>query len=158
MPPLFPHRYIRLRMAYEDLIFCSLSLVLVLLAGFCLGVERGKRISGAPVPVAEAPIAVPSPLREVNLAPVIVEQRAVPVQTLTPGGPYAIQLASYVGMDAAQVEAKRLQRLGFMPRVIRQGKYYELRVIGYHTRDEASGSLATLKKTYHDSFIKRLSS
>lgn len=41
---MFPGRFLRLRVAYEDLIFGTLALALVLLAGFCLGIERGKRL------------------------------------------------------------------------------------------------------------------
>ncbi|MCM8811856.1 MAG: SPOR domain-containing protein [Candidatus Omnitrophica bacterium] len=75
-----------------------------------------------------------------------------------PEGPYVIQLASYVGVHSAQAEADRLRRQGFNPRVIKQGKYYELRVVGYRSKMEAMDKLATLRKTYHDGFVKRLSS
>jgi len=153
MPPLFPHRFIRVRIAYEDVIFCALSLVLVLLAGFCLGVERGKHISAAPF--ERKSVVPPEVVLAETAVPAAPRVSAVPPPA---NGSYAIQLASYVGVQAAQTEAQRLQRLGFMPRVIQQGKYFELRVIGYRTRDEASGSLVTLKKTYRDSFIKRLAS
>ena len=179
MPSLFPHRFIRLRIAYEDLIFCTLSLILVLLAGFCLGVERGKRLSGGlpeASPAAAHPMTIArerAPLaREytprvataeaVIPAPSVGLNRTIQAQTVAPAvqgnGTYGIQLASYVGAEAAQAEAARLRRLGFTPLVIKQGKFFELRVVGFRSREEASGSLATLKKTYHDSFIKKLTS
>jgi cell division septation protein DedD len=154
-------------------------LILVLLAGFCLGVERGKSISGEP---AQRRPAAPSPMIARERAPaareylpkVATAERVIPApvvainRTSTPqnvaapaqggDGLYAIQLASYVGAEAAQAEAARVKRLGFTPRVIKQGKFFELRVVGFRSREEASGSLATLKKTYHDSFIKKVTS
>ncbi len=171
MPPLFPHRFIRVRVAYEDLIFSVLSLVLILLAGFCLGVERGKRLVVPDVPAEERlavqrQVVLPVQIRAVAEVPVketVSSSTEVPVRVPAvsvsgPEGPYAIQLASYVTPLAAQAEADRLRRLGFTARVIKQGKYFELRVVGYRSKSEASGSLAMLRKTYHDSFIKRLSS
>ena len=70
---------------------------------------------------------------------------------------YVIQLASFVDSQVAQVEAQRLRRSGFNALVIKQGKYLELRVIGYRSRSDAMSSLLLLRKMYHDGFVKRLS-
>ena len=168
-PPLFPHRYLRVRVAYEDLIFVSLSLVMVLLAGFCLGVERGKRLSAAPIP--EIPVAqeenpvvsVPAPkpaIPPVNVAAAKGGRTTSDLQVVTSveKSPYVIQCASFRDPRVAQEEAIRLKRQGFDARVVKQGKYYELRVVGYRARAEALDALPALKKTYQDGFVKRLSS
>lgn len=150
-PSLFPHRYLRVRVAYEDLVFVSLSLVMVLLGGFCLGVERGKRLSSAPVlgenPVVSVPVLKPAvPLVEVASAKTV------------PSDAYVIQCASFRDLRVAQKESVRLKRQGFDARVVKQGRYYELRVVGYRARAEALDALPALKKTYQDGFVKRLSS
>ena len=63
--PLFPSRFLRVRIAYEDLIFGGLSLVLVLLAGFCIGVERGKKlVFFAPAAPVREDLRVPLPDRK----------------------------------------------------------------------------------------------
>ncbi|MBI3615943.1 MAG: SPOR domain-containing protein [Candidatus Omnitrophica bacterium] len=165
-PPLFPHQYLRVRVAYEDLIFSGLSLVLILLAGFCMGVERGKRLSGNPVqeiPAASAqmkPVNLPvGPIAQVSVEP----QR--PLRAVVAGsgkelggGSYVIQLASYFDARAAEEESQRLRRQRFDARVVKQGKYFELRVVGYRARAEALNALPALKRTYQDGFIKRVSS
>ncbi len=178
-PPLFPHRFIRLRIAYEDLIFAALSLILLLLGGFCLGVERGKRLDVHPSVAASQPVevqaaseqepvgrvappsemAIPAPSVKAAVLPAesAVVSSSRPGSKSGSGGPYAIQLASYLDAQSARVEADRLRRRGFDPRVVRHGKYFELRLVGYGSRTEAMAPLNRLKKIYHDGFIKRLS-
>ncbi len=163
--PLFPSRFLRLRVAYEDLIFAALGLVLLLLGGFCLGVERGKRLAtDGPVPIptvpAVSPVAreeLPAVAAALPVAPGQVERATVRISELS-GIQYAIQLASYLDSKAAAAEAQRLTRRGFKAQVVRQGKYYELRVVGYRSREQAMTPLAALRRTYRDGFIKRLSS
>ncbi|GEM_PF-2426943 len=176
-PPLFPSRFLRVRVAYEDLIFGVLSLLLILLAGFCLGVERGKRMAHPSLenslPVVDLPAAslhgphdaapgsttsLREPLEELKVTP-----RAVPrpppegIQKGESAVSYAIQLASYLDEPSARNEAQRLRRQRFNAQVVKQGKYFELRVSGYRSRTEAVAPLATLRKTYRDGFIKRVS-
>lgn len=153
-PPLFPHRYLRVRVAYEDLIFVSLSLTMVLLAGFCLGVERGKGLLSAPV--LEIPVAASTKKEEKSVVAVSASLPAI--SPVGEKSPYVIQCASFRDPRVAQEESIRLRRQGFDARVVRQGKYYELRVVGYRARAEALNALPTLKKTYQDGFVKRLSS
>jgi hypothetical protein len=69
-----------------------------------------------------------------------------------------IQLASYNGERSAREEAARLSKRGIQAQVIPQGRYFELRAVGFRTRAEAKGALGALSKTYRDAFIKRLSS
>lgn len=150
--PLFPSRFIRLRVAYEDMIFVWLGLVLLMLGGFCVGVERGKHLMGQknggafssppPVTVAREELSLP-----------VVKKSAPAVE-----GAFAIQLASYVGSQAAQMEAHRLREHGLKAEVVDQGKFFELRVAGFTSRTEALAQLASLRKTYHDAFIKSVSS
>ena len=175
--PLFPGRFLRLRVAYEDLIFCALGLVLVLLAGFCLGVERGRALTRVPessepteqqqtagVAVAASAVGRPvpdMPVREERPVPVVPAAvsplPSEPTRADVPKGVFVIQLASYVGSQSAEEEARRLNRQGVRTQVIKKGKYVELRAVGYRSWTEAKQSLAMLRKTYPDAFLKRLS-
>ena len=168
-PPLFPHRFLRIRVAYEDLVFTVLGAFLILLAGFCLGVERGKKV--AHMQPAQTTSAEPSnesiQLPQVSV-PVQIqrqhERRAAHTEetrkqstTESANDKYVIQLASYIDNQAAQSERQRLSRKGINAQVVKQGRYFELRAGGYKSRSEAQVSLDTLKKIYRDGFIKRLS-
>ena len=178
--PVFPGRFLRFRVAYEDLIFGTLALALVLLAGFCLGIERGKHLGTLPLPSDQGPgiasaVSVPAtqaPVRPVArpaepVLPVIrvstpvvsgsAVSKAEAKQDLAEGA-YAIQLASYNGERSAREEAARLTKRGIQAQVVSQGKYFELRATGFRTRAEAKAALGGLSKTYRDAFIKRLSS
>ncbi len=157
----FPGRFLRLKVAYEDLVFAGLGLVLVMLAGFCLGVERGKQL-GVPAPTtAQASVgtAAAKPLPTVEASVHSPPPAAPPVGPAgqRAEGRYGIQLATYAGQGAAREEAQRLVRSGVSCEVIRQGRYLELRAVGFRTREEAEAALAGLRKTYRDAFIKRLS-
>lgn len=177
-------------MAYEDLIFGTLTLALVLLGGFCLGVERGKRVGiipllagqGISAASAQAPREQPGPsaaaasgasgkasdgrastpvgksLPVIRVSTPVVSGSAVSkaeARDLAEGA-YAIQLASYNGERTAREEKARLSKRGIQAQVVRQGRYYELRAVGFRTRAEAKHALGTLSKTYRDAFIKRL--
>lgn len=179
---LFPGRFLAFKVAYEDLVCGVLIFVLLLLGGFCLGVERGKQLAGfgrggiVPVLVAqesqdvsEPTTAVPQAdaetrfVQETLPAPVrraVSEAPAAPQPAAEVGGRegYVIQLASYSGARTAQDESERLKRKGVRTRVIKQGRYFELRAVGFRSREEARVSLAALRKIYRDAFIKRVSS
>lgn len=185
--PLFQGRFLRVRVAYEDMILGALGLILLLLGGFCLGVERGKGLvsyvpnletgAGLSSTVAHAaaragtePPAPAGSLRDgpggsaASVFPVIPPAVSPPPQETISGsgsaqGVYAIQLATYVGgVESAQEEARRLARQGRSVLVVRQGKYFELRAVGFRSWNEAQEALTGLRKTYRDAFIKRLAS
>ena len=161
-PPLFPGRYLRVRVAYEDMMFAALSLILVLLGGFCLGVERGKRLAG-PSPLPTSASAGVASVQKLDLPiqppPAVPKNPSGSLQPVSePTGLYVIQLASYLDAQAAGAEAERPRRRGFHAQVVKQGRYFELRAAGYRSRTEAIASLENLKRTYRDGFIKRVSS
>lgn len=187
--PLFPGRFLRVKVAYEDMIFGALGLILLLLGGFCMGVERGKGFvsrdgiletspgvssavaHAAARPAAESPAPAGSSrggpgepaVPVLPVLPVIPAAVSSPSQEklsdpLSSRGTYVIQLASYVGMPSAQEEVRRLGRQGVFAQVIHQGKYFELRAVGFRSRADAEQAWTGLRKTYRDAFIKRLPS
>jgi len=172
--PSLAGRFLRVKVAYEDLIFFSLAILLVLLGGFCLGVERGKQLvrplavlqtsgvatagEGLPLEKAQGQ-ARPLPKIPVGASPVPslpVVEAGVPTG-LQEHPPYVIQLATYVREESAQEEARRLAKSGTRAQVVKQGRYFELRAVGYRSRLEAREALSRLKRGYRDAFIKRSS-
>ena len=173
----FPGRFLRLRVAYEDAVFTVLGLVLVVLAGFCLGVERGKRLGPQPEVMSMAgvataqnlsvagpsnaaapavPAAVPA-RKTIPVIPAAVSPVPAPAVAEPPtGGGFAIQLATYMGPQAAQEEVRRLAKKGVQAQVLKQGKYLELRAGGYRSKQEAKSALSGLRKQYPDAFLKRV--
>lgn len=169
----FPGRFFRLRVAYEDAVFTVLGLLLVVLAGFCLGVERGKQLgpqmevvsmagvaTAQNLPVAESvrpAVPAAAPRKSIPIIPAAVSPVPAPaVSEPAASGGFAIQLATYMGQQAAQEEVRRLAKNGVRAQVIKQGKYLELRAAGYRSKQEAKAALAGLRKKYPDSFLKRV--
>ena len=170
----FPGRFLRLRVAYEDAVFTLLGLVLVVLAGFCLGVERGKQLgpqleavsmtgfaTAQSSPVAEPAgvpaAAAPQPRKPIPVIPAAVSPAPAPaVSEPAASGGFAIQLATYLGQQAAQEEVRRLAKQGVQAQLLKQGKYLELRAAGYRSKQEAKTALAGLRKKYPDAFLKRV--
>lgn len=171
-----PGPFLRLRLAYEDLLFCALALLLVVLGGFCLGVERGKQLVPQPALVGiqgmatageEAPSRAsarkrPPPVIPVGVTPVpVAGANGSGTTVLGPAaraGPYVLQLASYTAERVAQEEVRRLGKQGVQAQVIRQGRYFELRAIGFRSREEAKEALTGLRRIYRDAFLKRVGS
>lgn len=170
-----------------------LALVLVVLGGFCLGVERGKSLDPQPILVATAGIAsagenspvsdgarieaavhqprgIPSAAETVpprsqpqrKVLPVIpavaptAPSATAPATAVSPEEEFAIQLATYVGQESAQQEVNNLAKMGVRAQVLKQGKYLELRAVGYRSKAEAKEALALLRKKYPDAFLKRV--
>lgn len=176
----FPGRFLRLRVAYEDAVFVLLGLMLVVLGGFCFGVERGKSLGPQPQPILATGLAtarenVPvlvSARPEEGIARLSGQRKAIPVipaampvaapdpvpaAAASAEGEFVIQLATYVGQGAAQEEVRRLAKKGIQARVLKQGKYLELRALGYRSKAEAKAALAGLRVSYPDAFLKRVS-
>jgi len=176
-----PGRFLRLRLAYEDLLFGALALLLVVLGGFCLGVERGKQLSGAqPVllttqgiatagegtraPAAADPGSLEAKRVKRPIAVIPVGMTAVPAAQSHPSAEgqgtasssYVIQLASYTRSGPAQEEVRRLEKRGVRAQVVPQGRYFEVRAVGFRSREEAQGVLSSLRQIYRDAFLKRV--
>ena len=163
--PAFAGRFLRVKVAYEDIVFLSLAILLVVLGGFCLGVERGKRLVPPPAVLETEGLAAAgealSPDRIQGRRPLpVIPVGASPApsgSSLETQGSYCIQLATYIGEITAQEEVRRLAKAGVRTQLVRQGRYLELRAVGYRSRLEATGALTGLRKNYRDAFIKRLS-
>jgi len=170
------NRFLSFKVAYEDLIFAGLGLILILLVGFCLGVERGKRLAGqanrtesqfSSIAAAgqggiesEKPVWTVGKTETLRESPIPVATSGHPHLERAKGikskGTYAIQLASYVGLQSAEAERQRLIQKGIPCEVVKRGRYYVVRAIGFSSRDEAEQALASLRKVYRDALIREM--
>jgi hypothetical protein len=138
--------YIR---GYEKIILIVIGFIVIAVAAFSLGVEKGKLVA-LQAPAAKLDVAANVP------APVILEPvKAQEVSSSKPGN-YTIQLASYQSKGLAQKEAGALKKTGLAPLVISKGSYSILCVGSFNSRETARTLLSQLKKKYQDSFIRRL--
>ncbi len=153
--------YLRL---YERTLLIIIGFIITALAAYSFGIEQGKRIA-MPIVQTAAPLlpqraAVPqaAPLKQpVTAAPVQAPKPAsTPVKPDILQGGYAIQLASYQGLQQAQKEAAALKKKGLQAYVLKKGKYSVLYVGTYTTKTTAQSMLSQLKKRYHDCIIRRL--
>jgi len=182
-----PQRYLILRVAHEDLILAAIGGLMILVLGFCAGVERGKWMtvvrapSGLPVspvpaaePVVRSPVEPPpSPVRPPVVQPAprpstgtkvagYPSGGGVPVQWTGrapgPSARYVVQVASFVDRHAAAVAHTRLTQRGLRAAVVPQGRYYVLYAEGFSTHAQATEAAARLRKAYRDCFVRKLTS
>lgn len=169
-------RFMVLRLAHEDLILGVIGAIMVVMLGFCLGVERGKRLvlvaSVAPPPAfapaapamvlpllpASQPLAPPAPPA---IRPPIVQQRAV----TTADGPtklaaalgqrYVVQVASFTARDQAVAAQQRLSQRGVRAALATKGKYHVVYAGGFATYAQATAAADRLRPTYRDCFVRK---
>ncbi|MBU9888508.1 MAG: SPOR domain-containing protein [Candidatus Omnitrophica bacterium] len=140
------------------LVFCVLA--------YCWGVEQGRRWTGearparsvasedavpADVPqvVAELPVvpvtSVPGPVAQVKPAVSSPEFPKPEVAVPKPDGKYTIQYITYVTQSAADREVQRIKKLGHSAFVIPSGKFFQVCIEAFQTRQEATQSLKQLR-------------
>jgi len=152
--------------------------LMLLIASFTLGVEKGKLITAKAVeeikepllPAAPEKIALPVTGENRSLAgktaaepqKIQIAATAVPVpapaQKVQPPvtGGYAIQVASLKNEGAAKNLSETLAKKGFTASVRPSGNYLVVLAGNYASREEAQGKIKELKKTYSDCFVKKI--
>lgn len=152
---------------YERALLVLIVLLVTGITSFCLGVERGKRISrpgASPLRIeSRVPVCPPAAVRPQAVGPMPVQPAlAQPLQTagvlIQRSQGYTIQLASYKTRTFAQRIAAGLTAQGFQTMVIPKGVYSIVCVGNFTNRDSASGMLAEFRKKniYEGCFIRRL--
>lgn len=173
---ILPKNYIPFNISYEQVVFITIGVIMLMVLLFSIGVEKGKRLS-RPAQRGQAaqetadiePIALESTLAP---EPVAVEQVVV-VQPPAPQAVeaaqeapkrskivkqpthFTIQLIAYRSKKSAQQELERLGKKGYSPFIIVGGEYYQICVGKYRARSKAKEELLELKKAYRDSFIRK---
>lgn len=164
-------RFLVLRLAYEDLLLTTIAAVMVLVVGFCLGVERGKRVvvaRAAPVAVAPTTVVAPAvvvppvapalPARPSIVLPTSAAAVAVPTRVAVEfsDGRYVVQVASFTARDQAEAARTRLTQYGVKASVVTKGKYSVVYASGFSTYAQATATADRLRTTYRDCFVRKL--
>lgn len=133
---------------FERVILATIAAIIIGIAAFSLGVERGKQIASSNPAKTSLPAAVKpqaAPARELR-----------PVKTGVILEKYTIQLASYSARSNAQKEAEALKKKGLAAIIQPKGKYIALCVGNFPDKETAQSLLPQLKKQYRDCRIRRL--
>ena len=150
-----PQRFLVLRIGYEDVVLAAIGGLMVVVLGFCLGVERGRSIAFArassdtreAVPaVRSAPIEVPASV----LAPALpIPPR---ISTDSPTRPAALR-TKVAAASGGRTTALAGPEAG---RYVTKGRYYVLFAGGFATYAQATESANRLRGAYRDCFIRKL--
>lgn len=149
---------------YEKIILTVIAFLVISIASFSLGFERGKRIASKTGLISNIASSKEQIQGSTKVLPVPVKEPAV--VTLASSKPimitqgfqknYTVQVATYKSKTYAQKEAQVLKNKGFQPLVFPKEKYTQLCVGQFSNKDEAQTSLKELRKRYGDCFIRRL--
>lgn len=165
----------------QSIIIVFIGIILLLVASFTLGVEKGKLVARnsarqekAVVPAALLANAVPETAPDpaatkkqavLPLAPVVTTAATDPksqapraeISAENPAvGGYAIQVASVKTKDSAQRLADNLTKNGWKSFIKPSGNYIIVLAGNFTKREDAKNSVKELKKTYSDCFIKKI--
>jgi hypothetical protein len=136
VPPQF-----RFTLSYENVIISIICLILVIIVSFSLGIERGKRLVDLHVSPSTDTTAVE------------VKEQNFKKKELSP---YIIQVATFKQKVLAEKEVARLRKLNYNSFFSNFGKFHQVFVGGYSTKELARQDLKKLRKIYKDCFIKKL--
>jgi septal ring-binding cell division protein DamX len=164
---ILPKNYILFNISYEQVIFISIGVIMLMVLVFSLGVERGKHLMPAPAKKEKA--ASPEEKKEARKiekivskkepeaeefksfqAPVITKEKKIVNAEL-----FTIQIIAYRSKRSAQKELIRLGKKGYSPFIILGGGYYQICVGEYKSKRAAEKALSELKKSHPDSFIRK---
>jgi len=165
---ILPKNYMLFNISYEQIIFISIAVIMLMVLLFSLGVERGKRLASGPVgeredlPSKRVEVSemqkAPGPVEHIEATPskdVAEAKEPVKEKKVLGSKLYTIQVIAYRSKKSAQKELVRLGKKGFNPFIIIGGGYYQICVGEYNNQKEAEKGYRELKKTYKDSFIRK---
>ncbi len=153
---------------HEKAVILVICFIITGVISFSLGMEKGKR--NAPCAqnfrldiadklnknaVQSQPAKAQAPSQN-QLVTTPAKSISEPVKTKENLNGYTIQLASYKSKTTAQKEAKKLRNSGHKTLVLSKGNYSIVCVGTFPDKDIAKTQLSKLKKTYPDSFVRRL--
>lgn len=170
--------------SHQSVIIIFICAIMLLVASFSLGVEKGKLVAKNSLPVAEeksvveniAPQATGKAIAQAKPAPVSPGKTAIPVNgisaqtdentvvntvavatdTPAPAGGYTIQVASVKSESAAKILAETLTKKGISSFTRSSGKYIVVLAGNFAKMEEARQSLKELKKSYSDCFVRKI--
>ncbi len=160
--------YLEKLRGYYKIMYLFTAVIIVSLASFSIGVEKGKRLAiysasvvmpvvppaaAAMPPKATAaivpvmPAAIPKPIPQEN----VIRKKEPQAQES-----FTIQVASISQRSNITNELTRLRNKGFAPFSLAKGKYTIICVGKYSEKLDAQNSLKKIKNHYPDSMLRRL--
>lgn len=153
---------------HEKAVILVICFIITSVISFSLGMEKGKRNAARAQnfrpdladklnenAIQSQPAKAPATSQN-QLVTTPAKNISEPVETEENLSGYTIQLASYKSKTTAQKEAKKLRNSGHKTMVLSKGNYIIVCVGTFPNKDTAKTQLSKLKKTYHDSFVRRL--
>ncbi len=154
----------KIRLPLDILAIAGVTVVILLIVSFSLGVERGKRMvarSSEPIPQES--------LRQLDLAdqqlppesetkaqdPQPAEETAE-IEIAKDQQKYKIQVASFHKENTAREEAKSLKQSGYPVFIAKKGKYIAIYVGEFDNELEAKSNFQDLRKKYNDCILWKL--
>lgn len=171
--------------SHQSVIILFLCIVMLLVASFALGVEKGKLITRSKeisekqevaaaavtsaLPGANAAVSAPSAKLQESIASLPAVNSLTPATkpALQPPVPaaqempkpqagFAIQVASLKSENAAKTLADSLSKKGISAFTRSSGKYTIVLAGTFSKKEEAQANLKILKKTYTDCYIRNI--
>ncbi len=152
----------------EQTIMISVIILMAIVFGFSLGVEKGKRSSRvlgnqdtlvSEVTQSNSPVAKEvkqeSPKQQEVLQKLESKDTEIKQET-EEIDKYTIQVASFKKRSSVDEEAKGLQNKGYEVVILPKGNYIILCVGKFQNKEEARSSLGELRKKYKDCLIREL--
>ncbi|MFH1690951.1 MAG: SPOR domain-containing protein [Candidatus Omnitrophota bacterium] len=163
----------------QSVIVVIICAVLLLIASFSLGVEKGKLITRSGQETIEAAQSKPTaqensmPFKEPEPKGIIIAENTIDVKAVTedkllaksdleeikdaaikPG--YTIQVASLKTDDSAKELSESLKKKGIPSFTKTSGEYIIVLAGNFKTREAAQLQFKQLKKTFNDCFIRKI--
>jgi len=146
-----PHKRFFVTISIENLVLISISVIMVVVLFFSLGVERGKRIKViSPVVITERPKEIVEKPKITTPAEEIT--KISEKKNLTA---YTVQVMTIRNEAAADKEINALKKKGHSAFIIPSGEFYQVCIGRYETLEEAKKAKQQLRSRYKDCFEKR---
>ena len=143
----------------ESILFSILMAILLALASYFTGIERGKVVAKDEVFERQKQEIIRRrvmPAKASHLVPVQPQTEPLKSEIVSLVNSYAIQVVTYIKLDPAKKEIESLQKRGFSSFHYRSGKYYVVCVGPFVTQENAKAERQRLTKIYRDCFVKKI--
>lgn len=161
----FPKSSFGITLSLERAIFISITIIMMMVVIYALGVERGKvlgrRLSAswprqAQMLAPAVTIALPA---KPTAQPIAAQGFTSPkdkttIQPQAKDGSYTIVAATFSNKDAAQTEAERLKKNGFDAYLAKSDSYFQVRIGAYLSKEIGQKVLVRVRKIHKDAYFK----
>ena len=164
--------FANLTLSMENVVVIGIITLMTMVFAFSLGVEKGKKITGFsssqselhPLLTKAAPAAAAAIPAKNAVAVKVNPSLKTPAGTTSPAQinqvketnkPYTIQVASFKDDQYAQKEASTLKNKNLDSFVVTKGNFFIVCIGKFSKKEEASGLLVKLKRTYNDCLVRR---